>query len=105
MMHASFNRHLAPLSRTRYIEFAKGIFRSLGKDKIGMATWQSADPAQEHDFNVRDLRQGKFVGDRECIIEDDPLGKEWLIVRDGTITDYYFVRHARDTPIGNMDGE
>ena len=92
-------------SRTRYIEFAKGVFRSLDKDEIGMATWLSADPRREHDFNIRDLRQARFVGDGKYVIEDSPLGKEWLIVRDGTITDYFFVRHARDTPAGNMAGE
>jgi hypothetical protein len=91
-------------SRTRYIEFARGVFRSLDKDEVGMATWLSADPEQEHDFNIRDLRQGKFVGDHEYVIEDSPLGKEWLAVNNGTITDYYFVRHARKTPAGDMAG-
>jgi hypothetical protein len=92
-------------SRTRFIEFAKGVFRSLDKDDIGMATWLSADPEREHYFNIRDLRQGKFVSDHEYVIEDGPLGKEWLTVRSGTITDYFFVRRARKTPVGDMAGE
>lgn len=92
-------------SRTRYIEFAKGVFHSLDKGEIGMATWLSADPGRAHDFNIRDLRRGRFVNGREYVIEDGPLGKEWLVVNGDTITDYYFIRRARETPVGNVAGE
>lgn len=92
-------------SSTRYIEFAKGVFHSLNKDEVGMATWLSSEPDQEHYFNIRDLRQAKFVSDFEYLIEDSPLAKEWLIVNNSTITDYFFVRHARKTPAGDMAGQ
>jgi len=90
-------------SQTRYIELVKGAFRSLDKDEVAFATWLSNNPDKEHVFNVRDLRNGKFVDQHEYVIEDDSLGKEWFVV-DGEITDYFFVRYPRKTPVGDMAG-
>ena len=39
------------------------------------------------------------------LLKDDAIGKAWLVVRNGTITDYFFVRHARQTPHGEMAGK
>lgn len=92
-------------SKTQYIELVKGVFRSVQMGEIAFATWLSENPATEHLFNVRDMRQGKFLNEGEYVIENSPLGKEWFIIKHGTITDYYFVRNARETPMGNMAGK
>lgn len=91
-------------SRTRYLEFAQGVFRSLPATAPGMATWLADDPAGEHVFNIRDVSRGHFVAPGEYVIADGPLGREWLTVQDGEIRTYHFVRHARQTPQGEMAG-
>jgi hypothetical protein len=77
----------------------------VNKDDVGMATWSSAEPEAEHQLSIRDLRQGKFVGNYQYVVEYGPLGKEWLVVNGGTITDYFFIRHAGKTPDGSRVGE
>ena len=92
-------------SKTRYIELVKGIFYGIDKDEIAFATWMASEPAQEHDYMARDLRQGRFVNAQEFLVEDDARAKEWFVIKDGTITDYFFTRRARQGSHEDMAGK
>lgn len=92
-------------SRTQYLELVVGVFYGIGKDEIALVTWLAENPMQEHGYTAGDLRCGKFESAHEFVVEDDGFGKAWLVVNNGAITDYFFIRHARQTPHGNMAGK
>ena len=92
-------------SQSQYLELVKGVFYGIGNDEVALATWLAESPTQEHGYIVRDLRGGKFVSANEFVIKDDVIVKSWFVVDSGTITDYFFVRKARQTPHGEMAGK
>ena len=95
-------------TKTQYIAIAKGILFGADKNEIAVTTWLSPNPEQEHTYVVGDLRRGKFVNPHEYLIEEDSYGKEWFVVEQGTITDYFFIRSAKETcecAKGNMAGK
>lgn len=91
-------------SRTQYIEIVKGVFYGIGKNETALVTWLAENSAHQHEYSARDLRRGLFVNAHEFIVEDDAFGKEWFVIRNGAITDYYFIRHNRQNPHGDLAG-
>ncbi len=91
-------------TQTQYLELVKGLFEGVGEDETAFVTWLAPSPSQEHTYVARDLREGRFASDGEFVLEDDALGREWLLIRQGAVTDYYFLRHGRETPHGGMAG-
>ena len=92
-------------SQTQYLELVTGVFYGIGEGEIALVAWLAENPSLEHGYTARDLKGGKFVNAQKFVIEDDAIGKAWLVTRNGTITDYFFVRHARQTPHGEMAGK
>jgi hypothetical protein len=92
-------------TKTQYLELAKNNFEGAGKDEIGFTTWLSDSPDKEHTYNTRDLRRGRFLNRSEYMIEDDESEKEWFVIKGGVLTDYYFIRHARQSYSGEMAGK
>jgi hypothetical protein len=87
-------------SWTQYIELVKGVFYGIGKDEVAFTTWLAETPSEQHDYIARNIRHGSFVNANEFVIEDNEHGKEWFIVENGVITEYYFVRHSWQVPRG-----
>lgn len=91
-------------SQTQYIEIVKGVFYGIGRNETALVFWMAENSTHRHEYTARDLRRGLFVNAYEFVVEDDAFGKEWFVTRDGVITDYYFIRHNRQNPHGNLAG-
>ncbi len=91
-------------SRTQYIELVKGVFYGFDKDQVAFVAWQAENPLQQHEYVARDLLRGSFPLPGEFVIEENEFGKEWFVIQDGAITDYFFVSHPGQTSAG-MAGE
>jgi hypothetical protein len=91
-------------SRTQYIELVKGVFYGIGKSEIALVTWLAENPSLQHEYAAQDIRRGLFVNAHEFVVQDDAFGKEWFVIRNGSITDYFFVRHNRQNPHGDLAG-
>jgi hypothetical protein len=92
-------------SQTQYLELVKGAFRTFDKNEVAFATWLSDSSEQVFTFNVRDLTHGRWTDAHEFLIEDDSFGKEWFVIRNGEITEYFFLRYPRKSPVGDMAGK
>ena len=91
-------------SQTQYIEIVKGVFSGIGRNETALVFWLAENLTDRHEYTARDLRRGLFINAYEFVVEDDAFGKEWFVLRDGVITDYYFSRHHRQNPHGNLAG-
>jgi hypothetical protein len=92
-------------SQTKYIELVNGVFYGIGKDEAAFVTWLADNPDIQHEYIARDLRHGFFLNSHKFIVKDDVFSKEWFVIRNAAITDYYFIRHNRPEPYRNMAGE
>jgi hypothetical protein len=92
-------------SQTQYIELVEGVFHGIAEDQLAFVTWLAVNPTLEHDYVARDLAHGRFTSAGEFLLADDEYGKEWFVIEDGRVIDYYFVRKARQTAHGSMAGK
>jgi hypothetical protein len=53
---------------------------------------------------MHDTDKGRFVDARTYVLSDDEFAREWLVVAEGKLVEYFFVRHPRASHAGNLAG-
>jgi len=65
-----------------------------------LITWLAPDQSSESEYNVRDLKERRWVDNAKLILVDDAQGREWFELQGGEISGYEFVRFARPGTVG-----
>ena len=91
-------------SNTQYLELSDQ-HGGLNSRVTHFTTWLSTNQEKEHTFNRRDIQHGRLADNDKFIIENNALSTEWFLLKNGEVSDYFFIRHSRKLPVLNMEGK